>query len=398
MSKLRSVTTDEFDAVVLADSRPVLVDFWAEWCAPCKALAPTLEKVSQNFDGKISIVKLNVDEQPAVRDRFAVRGIPTLILINNGQEVARITGNQSTTKLSGFLDSHLGTTTKIATTAITLCAYGGTQGVKVAYVNRLREHIRRKLDSPTESMWDGDISGGLRFVTNEAQADDCARVLGVPLEVVLLVETLTSYYGTNAANAEFVADWLDRLPVGANLTFVTARFLVQILESEMVFDLLDGESALLRVRDQLLSMHIAEMKGEIIEESRWQQIQHECQDRRVLGGMLAAAGSSLKSDPDLLGRFIPSVTMSVWRQLQADCNWKSGDEARMDEIAEGIWEAARQKGVEAPRGDQLLARMEELDPTLLQRHRYHYEEGCRTMGQMGRKLGAMFLEHTSRCS
>jgi thioredoxin len=396
MSNLRNVTAEEFDTVVLGNSRPVLIDFWAEWCGPCKALAPSLEKVSKNFGGKVSIVKVNVDEVPAIRDRFGVRGIPTLILMNGGQELARITGNRSATQLSVFLDSHLGTSTFVESAKIALSAFGGDANAKTVYVNRLREHIESKLAAPNEPMWDGNISGGLQFVTNEPLSEECARVLGVPPEVVSLVETLSSYYGTNAKNAEFIGDWLDHIPAGANLSRLPAELVVRILESDTVSKLVSAESALLGLRDELLSMHIAESKGEVVVDSKWQDAKQACQERGVFGVMLAAGASPLRKNPELLDEFIPRVTMSVWRKLQADCGWKAGDEARMDEIAESIWESAIQNAEEPPRGDALLQRMEAVEPALLRRHRYHYDEGSRTMRQVGQKLGAMLLELTEQ--
>uniref|UniRef100_UPI0005BE00A6 thioredoxin n=1 Tax=Burkholderia gladioli TaxID=28095 RepID=UPI0005BE00A6 len=95
MSDLKSVTEASFEADVTQNSRPVLIDFWAEWCGPCKALAPTLEKVARNFEGKVDIVKVNVDEHPSLRERFGVRGIPALVLVNGGREAGRIVGNRT---------------------------------------------------------------------------------------------------------------------------------------------------------------------------------------------------------------------------------------------------------------------------------------------------------------
>jgi thioredoxin len=396
MSNLRNVSAEEFDTVVLTNTRAVLIDFWAEWCAPCKALTPSLEKVSKIFDEKVSVFKVNVDEEPSIRDRFGIRGIPTLILMKDGQELARITGNRSATQLSSFLDSHLGTSTVVESFRFPLSAFGGDVRAKATYVTRLRKHIDTKLKKPNESLWDGDISSALQFVADETASDECARVLGIPPEVIALVETLSSYYGTNAKNAEFVGNWLDRVPVGSNLSCVPAGLLIRILESDMVSELIGTDSRLLVIRDELLSMHIAELEGVVVADAKWRDAKHASQELGVFGAMLAVAAMPLREDAELLEKFIPRVTMSVWRKLQADCGWKSGDEARMDEIAESIWQSAKQSGEDPPRGDALLDRMEKIDPKLLQRHRHHYGEGSRTMRLMGQQLGAMLLELTAQ--
>ena len=94
------------DDVVKADV-PVLVDFWAEWCAPCKMIAPMLNEIADEYKGKVSIVKLNIDESPKTPQKFNVRGIPTLILFKNGQVEGQKVGALRKTDLAAFLDSKL---------------------------------------------------------------------------------------------------------------------------------------------------------------------------------------------------------------------------------------------------------------------------------------------------
>lgn len=93
MSQFVSEITDgNWDAEVLKSDQPVLVDFWAPWCAPCRMIAPTVEAVAQKFDGKAKVYKINVDENIETPGKYGVRGIPTLILFHNGQEVDRHVG------------------------------------------------------------------------------------------------------------------------------------------------------------------------------------------------------------------------------------------------------------------------------------------------------------------
>ncbi len=99
-----SVTDDNFAEEVVNASVPVLVDFWAPWCGPCRALGPVIDELSAEFAGKINIVKMNVDENPATPGQFNIRAIPTLILFKNGKVVEHITGAVSKTSLKELIE------------------------------------------------------------------------------------------------------------------------------------------------------------------------------------------------------------------------------------------------------------------------------------------------------
>ena len=107
MSNLPAISDDTFETEVLASNIPVVVDFWAQWCGPCKALAPVLEDVSQKYDGKVKFVKLDVDSNPSTPPKFGVRGIPTLILFKDGQVKATQVGLIGKADLMQFIDSHI---------------------------------------------------------------------------------------------------------------------------------------------------------------------------------------------------------------------------------------------------------------------------------------------------
>jgi len=104
---IKHITDANFDTEVLKSERPVLVDFWAEWCGPCKMIAPILEEVAQQYEGKLVVAKVDVDANQAVPAQFGIRGIPTLILFKNGVAAAQKVGAMAKGQLVQFIDSNI---------------------------------------------------------------------------------------------------------------------------------------------------------------------------------------------------------------------------------------------------------------------------------------------------
>ena len=100
-------TAEEFNEHVTKSDMPVLVDFWAEWCGPCKALAPILDEIADEYDGKITIAKVNVDENVQLPPKYGIRGIPTMLLFKDGAVQATKVGALSKANLNAFLDSNI---------------------------------------------------------------------------------------------------------------------------------------------------------------------------------------------------------------------------------------------------------------------------------------------------
>ena len=106
-SKIKHVTDSTFKTEVLESTTPVLVDYWAEWCGPCKMIGPVLEESAHSYGDRLSIAKINVDENQSVPSRYQVRGIPTLMLFKHGEVVATKVGAVSKSQLAAFIDANL---------------------------------------------------------------------------------------------------------------------------------------------------------------------------------------------------------------------------------------------------------------------------------------------------
>lgn len=106
-SQVVYVTDDSFEDEVLKSDKPVLVDYWAEWCGPCKSITPILDEISDEYADKLIVAKLNIDENPNTPPKYGIRGIPTLMLFADGSVEATKVGAVSKSELSAFLDGHL---------------------------------------------------------------------------------------------------------------------------------------------------------------------------------------------------------------------------------------------------------------------------------------------------
>lgn len=105
--KIVHTNDSNFEADVLKAEKPVLVDFWAEWCSPCKMIAPLLDEAAEEYSDRLTVTKLNIDENPAIPPKFGIRSIPTLILFKNGSVHAQKLGAMSKSQLTEFLESNL---------------------------------------------------------------------------------------------------------------------------------------------------------------------------------------------------------------------------------------------------------------------------------------------------
>jgi|SRR6185436_14157669 thioredoxin 1 len=111
---VKAVTDNEFEQNVLGSDKPVLVDFWAEWCGPCRMIAPSVEAIAEEFEGKAGVYKMNVDENMNIPQQFGIRGIPTLIVFKGGQEQERIVGAVSREAIAKVVEKYVDKTSQNA--------------------------------------------------------------------------------------------------------------------------------------------------------------------------------------------------------------------------------------------------------------------------------------------
>ena len=107
MSNAIDISDANFDSEVLKSDKPVLIDFWAEWCGPCKVLGPVIDEVAEDYSDRVKFVKLNIDNNPSNTQKFGIRGIPTLLLFKNGEKIDTSVGVLSKSELASFLDKNL---------------------------------------------------------------------------------------------------------------------------------------------------------------------------------------------------------------------------------------------------------------------------------------------------
>lgn len=105
--KILHITDAEFEEKILKAPEPVLVDYWAEWCGPCKMIAPILDEIASEYEGRLTVAKLNIDENPSTPQRYGVRGIPTLMIFKGGEVLATKVGALTKSQLTAFLDGNL---------------------------------------------------------------------------------------------------------------------------------------------------------------------------------------------------------------------------------------------------------------------------------------------------
>ncbi|WP_224555979.1 thioredoxin [Pectobacterium versatile] len=219
------------DALLTHSDKPVLLDLWAPWCQPCKTLAPLLNTIADNTPDNLTVAKLDVEQYPAFMQRFSVRGIPTLLLFKNGQEISRQIGVKTLAQLRGWLESHQiaiqNTAQPLADTRVTWGAFYGDASLHAFLHQRLRQHAADgDIEHAFSPYWQ-DNKGSVSAVL--AHSEDIRvfeRVTGLPAALGLLLEKLPSTTSTQV-DALFAA-----LSPGKTVESVALQWLHQWLSPE----------------------------------------------------------------------------------------------------------------------------------------------------------------------
>ncbi|PZU06941.1 MAG: thioredoxin [Sphingobium sp.] len=400
MSGITTVTDDNFDDYIRKSTEPVLVDFWAAWCGPCKALAPTLDGLAQDYHGVVSIAKMDVDANQATRDRLDVRGIPMLALFVDGQEIARLTGIQSKAKLSSFLDGHLDRTPSeqpsAAVPAIPTSAFLGDPAVKALCLERLHRHIAAETALPGFTTWDGANGSPLGCATECASADDAAAATGIPASLIELADMLATYYGSAAAGSTCVAEWLDAVPVGADCSGLPVEMIVALLQTAEVREAVDTDPALSALLAEIVALH--REAPDRADAGRWAKLRQRVTELVKSGdGVEGALRECLESatwplsNGDVLRDVLNNGSMIPTARATSSAGWTNEDErnasTQLNEIAKEMIGAGREPSDAA---DEFIRR----NPELGNRWMAAVTAQQDAMIAFGQAVGCLLLERT----
>ncbi|MEQ5837893.1 thioredoxin domain-containing protein [Paraburkholderia acidicola] len=266
MTALFIDTTDAtFENDVLQSTLPVLLDFWAPWCAPCKAMTPLLERIATQHEGKLRIVKYNVDQSSDCMARFKLRGVPTLIAYRAGEELGRhVGGGASGLKLllEALLarsDTHVDPGTR---------TFGNDPARKARCVARIRQAIADgRLDEKQE--WSGDNLPSA-IASGEMPDGGSLDALGLPLAVDALYDHLYEMLSASPDGTQFAADFLHAVPVGVDLSAIPRDYLLWILNDLMNQTPLENEAMPLLA--ELIELHRLESNLDAVPPAQWEAL------------------------------------------------------------------------------------------------------------------------------
>lgn len=398
---MKQVTDHNFNTEVIANDRLTLVDFWAEWCGPCKALMPALEEVSKQFSGRVDIVKLNIDDSPAMPSKYGVRGIPTLILIKNGEAVARIGGVQSASQIAKFLETHLdGKPADTDNAKVRHFAFGGDADRKAMCIARLQSHFASEtVRISGTTFWNGTEGSPLGCATHESNERAVSAALGMPRKLTSAVDVLCTYMGNAAGAEKFAVSWLDAMPVGAETSKLAERLLLDILNSYYILDLAKNDRKLLTLRDHLAALHRTE-HGQHATTSDWNAFRHECAEycqleqdpvKKSLGKLFNELAWPMSEDDGTIRSAVNGIAATLRQRIALDLKWTREDQTHFDKL---IPELVKQAEVNGERPN-IAAQLKETDPDFAQRHRVHSEQSMDATRKCGQTIGRMLLERTA---
>ena len=400
---MKSVSDLDFNDRVLASERPVMVDFWAEWCGPCKAMTPVLEGLAEKFEGVVDFAKLNVDENPQVREQYGVRGIPTMILIRNGVIVARLTGARPAAQIKSFLNTHLELASdEPPRTATPRNAFDSNPDRKTACVAQLHAHIAAQTVWATGlTFWDGKEGSPMGCATGKSEPVECANELGLPPPLIGAVDLLSTYYGTSIAGAAFAVRWLETVRAGADYSALAQAFLVAIVDSPWLREIVDVEQDLKPIYEGLLGLHRATLAGQPAAEREWSALRSKLAESDDTGSgragiikMLSVVAWPLATDESMLQGAILQLGLLVSTRAKVAMHWGAEDDNKVEKTIGEICERAAQNGI-AQKDARVMDTFREQEPALAARYEAQSEEASLMARRFGQATGRTLIELTA---
>jgi thioredoxin 1 len=268
------VTEDSLDQDVLAVAGPVLLDLWAPWCAPCRALAPVLKKLSTEYQGELQIAKVDVEKYPEVQRRFGVRGIPTMILFRNGEEAARATGSKSGEEMRRWLmregvKASVDVTSQVARNLDELSwgAFYGDIELRDFLMSRIRARIAAgRVKAARMPYWIDGVGTISAALVGSAEFRVFEGVTGMPASFACVLE----FCAQNDLSSECVDALLGCIPLGADLRSVAPRMALNLFDGSMGdWSVIIDDVALDALRQRWIGLVIRTLAGEEIKRDEW---------------------------------------------------------------------------------------------------------------------------------
>lgn len=257
------------DTLLNHSDKPILLDLWAPWCQPCKTLAPLLNTIADNTPDNLTVAKLDVEQYPALMQRFGVRGIPTLLLFKNGQEISRQIGVKTLAQLRGWLESHQiaiqNTTPPLADTRVTWGAFYGDASLHGFLHQRLRQHAADgDIEQAFSPYWQDNKGSVSAVLAHSADIHIFERITGLPAALGLLLENLPSTTPTQV-DALFAA-----IAPGKSVDGVALQWLQQWLgDAGNPWSDWLADSTVDGLRKQWIRAISQRLAGETVAESEW---------------------------------------------------------------------------------------------------------------------------------